>query len=100
MPAACAPWRGDAVAEPGWQCRLANPPNPAAVPGPQVSSDLAGREKLEMGSGARPAPSPPARIPAPPRARPHPALAAVVPAGIRVGPVHGERRVAARHVCA
>lgn len=37
VPAACAPWRGDAVAEPGWQCRLASLPFqrwPPRVPGP------------------------------------------------------------------
>lgn len=79
------------------------------VPGPQVfSPDLPSGERPAMGSvvlclGADPARALPTqtRTPAPPCARPpHPALAAMVPAGIRVGPIHRERRVAARHVCA
>lgn len=79
------------------------------VPGPQVfSPDLPSGERPAMGSavlclGADPARALPTqtRTPAPPCARPpHPALAAMVPAGVRVGPIHRERRVAARHVCA
>lgn len=56
------------------------------------------RELANTGAKAPPAsPLGPAPHRRPARAS-HPALAAVVPARVGVGPVHGERRVAARHV--
>lgn len=56
VPAACAPWRGDAVAEPGWQCRLASLPFqrwPPGSPGRRFLPTFPGREKPAMGSAAR-----------------------------------------------
>lgn len=108
--AACALWRGgvpDGLQRRGIGLTSSDSSGDTASPGRRFSPDLPGGERPAMGSAVLCLPADPARTlptqtrtPTPPCARPHPALAAVVPAGVGVGPVHSERRVAARHVCA
>lgn len=72
----------------------------AGTPGRRAAAEA---ERRRRNAGGESEPKPTRPRPSAPRPRrhaagaTHPALAALVPARVGVGPVHGERRVAARH---
>lgn len=102
------PGGGRGVSEPRAGPR--RPPSQPLQRGQARGRPDAGQQRRQSGGGETRAASQSPREPKPTRPRPsaprprrhaagatHPALAALVPARVGVGPVHGERRVAARH---